>query len=75
MTNAPISPSVEFRATDFILKGMDVIEAVKQALIDDIEFACEMASCKSSRAIMAREYLFNRHCKRIGKKKTKGFTK
>lgn len=72
MTTAPISASVELRATEYILKGMDILEAVKQALVDEIDFASELVSGRSDRSKVAKDYLFNRHCKRIGKQKTKG---
>ncbi len=56
-----LSKSVEKRALDLILEqGLDIIEAVKQALVEDTNFASEMIEQRSERAKEAKEVVFNR---------------
>lgn len=56
-----LSKSVEKRALDLIVEqGLDIIEAVKQALVEDTNFASEMIEQRTERAKEAKEVVFNR---------------
>lgn len=56
-----ISKSVEERAINLILKGVDPIEAVKQALIEDSKFAEEMIAQTTERSKKAKSQI----CKNV----------
>jgi hypothetical protein len=65
MTNL-IPASIEFRAAELMLKGMDPIEAVKQALIDEMNLIGSLVTSSnkvSKRGRIASEYLLNRYTK------------
>jgi len=56
-----LSKSVEKRALELIIeKNLDIIEAVKQALVEDTNFASEMIEQRTERAKEAKEVVFNR---------------
>jgi len=67
MTNL-LTPSIELRATELMLKGMDPLEAVMKALIDEIDFMGEILKPSSERGKLAKDYLFKKVCKKLGKK-------
>ena len=67
MTNL-LTPSIELRATEYMLKGMDALEAVGQALRDEIELGAEMVAGRTERAKLAKERMFEIVCKKINKK-------
>jgi hypothetical protein len=56
-----ISKSVEERAINLIIKGVDPIEAVKQALTEDSKFAEEMIAQTTERSKKAK----NQICKNV----------
>lgn len=61
-----LSPSVELRALELINKGVDVVEAVKQALINETNMIGSLINSNSrlsERGKVASEHLFNRYNK------------
>ena len=56
-----ISKSVQERAINLIIKGVDPIEAVKQALIEDTKLAEEMIAQTTERSRKAK----NQICKNV----------
>lgn len=56
-----ISKSVQERAINLIIKGVDPIEAVKQALIEDTKFAEEMIAQTTERSKKAKSQI----CKNV----------
>ena len=64
--------SIEFRALNFMSQGMDAIEAVKQALIEETNFIGSLINSSSkltSRGQIAADYTFNRVCRKLKKRK------
>lgn len=65
MTNF-ITPSIELRATELMLKGMEPIEAVKQALVDEMNLIGSLMTSSnkvSKRGRITSDYLLNRYTK------------
>lgn len=56
-----ISKSVQERAINLIIKGIDPIEAVKQALIEDTKLAEEMIAQTTERSKKAKKQI----CKNV----------
>lgn len=59
-----ITPSIEKRATELMLTGMEPLQAVKQALIDEMNFIGELINSSNGlteRGKIASEFLFNRY--------------
>lgn len=52
-----LSKSIEERAINFIIKGIDAIEAVKLAIIEENKFITEMLEQKTERSIKAKNQL------------------
>ena len=68
-TTSTISPSIERRAMDLIqYKGMEPLEAVKQALIDEMDFIGDLTNggtALSERGKIAADYLFERYNEKL----------
>ncbi len=60
MTNL-LSKSIEERAIKLMITGVDAIEAVKQAIIEENNFITEMLEQKTERSVKARKQL----CKNV----------
>lgn len=56
-----LSKSIEERAAKLMLNGMDAIEAVKQAIIEEHNFISEMIEQKTERSKKAKEQI----CKNV----------
>ena len=56
-----INEQVENRAIDYILNGMDVLEAVKQAIQDENALCMEILEGRTQRAINVK----NQMCKNV----------
>lgn len=69
MTNL-LSPSIEKRALDLIANGMDILEAVKEAFLQEnrmIDSLIGSACFLSERGKIANEYTANKFYNRINK--------
>ena len=61
-----LTPSIEKRATELMLNGLNPIEAVKQALVDEnnlIGSLIDSANNLSDRGVMASNFLFKKYIK------------
>lgn len=59
-----ITPSIEKRATELMLTGIEPLQAVKQALIDEMNFIGELINSSNGlteRGKIASDYLFQRY--------------
>ena len=56
-----LSKSIEERAVNLMLTGVDAIEAVKLAIIEENKFISEMLEQKTERSVKARKQL----CKNV----------
>lgn len=60
-TNTMISKSIEERAINLMIKGIDAIEAVKIAIIEENKFISEMLEQRTKRSIKAKKQI----CKNV----------
>jgi len=62
-----ITPSIEKRALELIANGMDVLEAVKTALIDETNILGSLIDGQNftEKGKVARDYVFNNYMKSI----------
>tara|TARA_R110000868_G_scaffold113626_1_gene304736 strand:- start:230 stop:460 length:231 start_codon:yes stop_codon:yes gene_type:complete len=56
-----LSKSIEERAINLMIKGIDAIEAVKQAIIEEQKFIEEMIAQQTERSVKAK----NQICKNV----------
>jgi hypothetical protein len=56
-----LSKSIEERAINLMINGMDAIEAVKQAIIEEQKFIEEMIAQQTERSVKAK----NQICKNV----------